>query len=271
VIRRFVSFAVLSTNICAAFTCMGVAQAQNSNDQYPPPYMLSNQLPDGLKLLPVPPADQSAVASLDHAISYKMSSLRGTPRWELAISDADLSFPHSASVFSCALGVSVNDTATPTLYRLLRRSSSDAWAVTSRVKEAYYRRRPLLVNGRAVCTPAERDHLTKSSSFPSNHSAIGWAWALILAEIAPERADAILARGLAFGESRVICNVHWQSDVNAGALAGTAAVALMHTNPQFLTDLNTSKAEVAASRAQGDRPTPDCLAEDRAMAMTPSH
>jgi acid phosphatase (class A) len=47
---------------------------------------------------------------------------------------------------------------------------------------------------------------------------VGWAWALILAEISPEQSDAILARGAAYGASRNVCNVHWRSDVNAGLI-----------------------------------------------------
>ena len=45
-------------------------------------------------------------------------------------------------------------------------------------------------------------------SCPSGHTDIGWGWALILSEIAPDRTDAILERDRAFGESRVVCNVH---------------------------------------------------------------
>ena len=42
---------------------------------------------------------------------------------------------------------------------------------------------------------------------PNLHpSAIGWTWALTLSEISPDQTDAILARGRAFGESRVVCN-----------------------------------------------------------------
>ena len=48
---------------------------------------------------------------------------------------------------------------------------------------------------------------------------MGWAWALILSELAPDRADAILARGLAYGESRAVCGVHYASDVEAGPAA----------------------------------------------------
>jgi membrane-associated phospholipid phosphatase len=39
--------------------------------------------------------------------------------------------------------------------------------------------------------------LGKQGSYPSGHSAAGWAWALVLAEVAPVRAEAILERAAA--------------------------------------------------------------------------
>ena len=54
-----------------------------------------------------------------------------------------------------------------------------------------------MVNQMATCTPAEETMLREDGSYPSGHNAIGWAWALILAEIAPERADLDAAAELA--------------------------------------------------------------------------
>ena len=84
--------------------------------------------------------------------------------------------------------------------------------------------------------------LKDNGSYPSGHAAVGWAWALILSEIAPARNDAILARGRAFGQSRVICNVHWQSDVIEGRFIGAAVVARLHADPEFRTELKSAKA-----------------------------
>ena len=95
---------------------------------------------------------------------------------------------------------------------------------------------------------------------------MGWAWALILSEISPEQTDAILARGRAFGESRVICNVHWQSDVIEGRFMGASTVARLHADPTFRADLQAAKAELAAVRAKGLKPLRDCAAEAAAMA-----
>ena len=79
---------------------------------------------------------------------------------------------------------------------LLRRTLADAGLSTYTAKNNYQRKRAFMVNEKPICTPEEAEGLRKDGSYPSGHTAIGWAWALILSEIAPERADAILAEYL---------------------------------------------------------------------------
>ena len=74
---------------------------------------------------------------------------------------------------------------------------------------------------------------------------IGWATALVLAEINPQRQNEILKRGFELGESRVICGYHWQSDVDAARIVGSAVVATLHTNPAFQQQLQKAKDEFA--------------------------
>ena len=97
------------------------------------------------------------------------------------------------------------------------------------------------------------------------HAAIGWAWALVLAEIAPEKADAIRYRGRVFGESRIICNVHWHSDVINGHKMGAAVIKQLHDDPMFRADVKAAKHELAAVRAKGLKPQRDCAWEASAM------
>ncbi len=47
-------------------------------------------------------------------------------------------------------------------------------------------------------------------SYPSGHTAAGWGWALAFSQINPERSNELFMCGLAFGQSRVICNAHWE-------------------------------------------------------------
>jgi acid phosphatase (class A) len=229
-------------------------------------YLKPEVLPDSLALLPPPPAAGSAAFTLDQEVSRKNFALRGTPRWKLAAEDADLMFPQAAGTFSCALGAPITEQDTPHLYMLLRRTLADTGLSTYSAKNQYQRQRPFMVNKAPICTPAEEAQLRKDGSYPSGHTAIGWALALVLTEIAPDRADAILARGRAFGESRVVCNVHWHSDVVEGRFMGAAAVARLHADPAFRAELEAAKAELAAVRAKGVKPTRDCQAEAEALA-----
>jgi acid phosphatase (class A) len=106
----------------------------------------------------------------------------------------------------------------------------------------------------------------KPDSYPSGHASIGWAWALTLAQLDPERANAIFQRGLAFGQGRVVCGVHWKSDVDSGRIIGAATVARLQTDPVFLAQIEEARRELAAARAAGSRPKVDCAAEAAALA-----
>ncbi len=224
-------------------------------------YLQSEEHPNSLELIPAPPAKGSAALALDEEIHRKSIELRGTPRWDLAAKDAVLRFPEAAETFSCVLNIPVTEKDTPHLYMLLRRTLADAGLSTYTAKNKYQRKRPFMQNNEPICTPGEEEGLRKDGSYPSGHTAIGWAWALILTEIAPDHVDAILARGRDFGESRNICNVHWHSDVVEGRFIGAAAVARLHANPAFLAEVEAAKAEVNAVRVRGLKPTRDCQAE----------
>lgn len=59
-----------------------------------------------------------------------------------------------------------------------------------------------------TCNPEQQEELSTNGSYPSGHTAIGWATALVLAEINPDRQNEILKRGFEMGQSRVICGYH---------------------------------------------------------------
>jgi acid phosphatase (class A) len=233
-------------------------------------YLSADAHPNSLALLPPPPAIDSTARAQDEEISKRSFVLRNTQRWLLAASDADLSFPHAAGTFSCVLNAPITEADTPHLYMLLRRTLTDVGLSTYAAKNHYQRTRPFLWNKEPICTPNDRAFLEKDGSYPSGHTAAGFGWALILSEISPAETDAIIARGLAFGESRNVCNAHWHSDVVQGRIIAAGAVARLHADPAFLADLESARAELAAVRKRGLKPTRDCNAEAAALAVKPS-
>ena len=229
-------------------------------------YLARESLPDSAGLLPPPPAVGSAAAALDQAMARASLALRDTARWKLAAMDADLKFPGAAGAFSCALGAAITEQDTPHLYVLLRRVMTDAGYATFAAKEKYRHARPFMLDDQPICSPANEKSLREQGSYPSGHTSIGWAWALVLAEAAPDRSEALLSRGLAFGQNRVICNVHWESDVIEGRTIGAATVARLHAERAFLADLAAAKGEIAATRGRLP-PHRDCKFEAEALGQ----
>ena len=82
-----------------------------------------------------------------------------------------------------------------------------------------------------------------NGSYPSGHTALGWSTALVLSEMVPELQDTLLRSGFQYGESRVIVGAHYQSDVDAGYLCGSTAVAVMHASEFFQKDLEAARKE----------------------------
>ena len=222
---------------------------------------------DSKAILPAPPSTPAETAT-DEAISRAALSLKGSERWKLAARDANVNFPDAAGVYSCALGSPITQKDTPYLYQLLRRVASDAGYAGDGAKELYKRNRPFVINKQAPCTPEEMDRLGADRSYPSGHSSTGTAWALVLAELAPDRVIPILKRGQAFAESRVVCNMHWQSDTVQGRFVGVYSYGRLQASSEFQSDMRMARKEVAAARALGLPPNRDCDEEARALAIT---
>ena len=223
-------------------------------------YLSKQAVPNSAVLSPPPPAPGSAAQALDDEMSRQYLAMQGSPRFRQAALDAAFDAP-----FDCALQVPISKEAMPAVYRLLRRSMIDVGEATTGAKDRYKRARPFMVNERPTCLEGQAEVLRKNGSYPSGHSAVGWAFALILAEISPEQAPALFTRGRSFAQSRVVCNVHWYSDTVEGITLASAAVARLHSDPAFMSDLALARRELAAVRAKRLPVTRDCKAEADAL------
>lgn len=203
---------------------------------------------DGKAILGPPPAADGAQGRADRAIYEQTRALDGSARWKLAQADNDLWTGGAMHRFSCALGREIGEAATPATQRLLHRVELDVRTVGTPPKDFYDRKRPPLGDTRPICVPREK-WMETNASYPSGHSMAGWSWALILAEIQPAKASDLMVAGREIGQSRVVCGVHFASDVAAGRELAAAMVARLHADPQFVADLKAAKAELSAAPA----------------------
>ena len=216
------------------------AQAQSK----PEPYFSFRELPNMLKWAPAPPDTMGAAFTYDiMQYMWGKEMRQNKERADIAIRDAVYSLECIAQEFSEPFGLTISEENTPEIWKLLRDAKATCEAISGFPKYYYKRKRPFVRFQEPTATPEFEPELRRNFSYPSGHTILGWASALLLTEINPERADTILARGMMYGESRVIVGAHWQSDVDAGRLAAAAAYARMHTSDRFLEQMRRARQE----------------------------
>ncbi len=201
---------------------------------------------DILAILPPAPAAGDPRFEADRAIFKTTRRFAGSPRWALATTDVSRATPDLLRDFSCAAGLVLTEDAAPSLVHLLKTADADTGHAAGFAKDHFKRLRPFLIDPGETCEPTES--LAKGYDYPSNHATQGWTWGTLLAELIPERASALLARGRAYGDSRIVCGAHNASAVEAARLTAASVIAVLHTSAAFQADLKTAHAELDGLR-----------------------
>jgi acid phosphatase (class A) len=257
----------LSVGLIAALVVVGCVSSSLALEQQGG-YLHGAAVPDTASILPAAPSVESPSGAADRGIFKVTRTLKDTPRWALAQSDANEGITAMLRDFSCAAGAGLNEANAPRLTAILRKLGPDILTAVERPKTLYQRKRPYLIDEGEICVAKSPD-LARNPDYPSGHATWGWTIGLLLAELAPERASPILSRARAFGESRVVCGVHNASAIEAGRMNGAALVAALHGDAAFRADMDGARAEMAALRG-ADAPRPRaCAAEEALTAHRP--
>ncbi len=207
------------------------------------PYFTTEQLPDLIKCLPPPPSfDSPEFASDMMRYVWGKQQRLNTDRAEIARRDAVWSYEALLAEFSVPVGVVISAENTPEIWKLMVTSLSTTDQMRVAPKAYYLRQRPFERYEDKMLTD-EEDDLRGEGSYPSGHTMRGWTAALLLAEVAPDKANEIFARGWMYGESRVIVGAHWQSDVDASRVAASIGYAALQGSPEFRMQMEKAKVE----------------------------
>ena len=228
-----------------AVMMMATVCAQAQSDKSPVnAYFTTSEMPDMLKWCPAPPDTLDPRFANDIMRYFWGKQMRNDKeRAEIAIRDAVYGLDCIIREFSEPFGLQISKEETPEIYKVLREGTATCDSICTIPKRYYMRKRPFMRFNEPTLYPADEPGLRKNGSYPSGHTLLGWSSALLLSEINPERADTILARGLMYGDSRLIVGAHWQSDVDAARLAAAAAYARLHTSERFLEQMRLAREE----------------------------
>ncbi len=216
-------------------------------------FLATATLPNAIATIPPAPKDGDARNALDWDIFVKTRALEGSDRWAMAKSDDSYKPADLLKDFSCAVGVTLTPENSPTLLSIIGRSTIDAGMAAEAAKQLYRRDRPFLHNPGNICID-RNGGIAKSFDYPSGHASLGWTAGLVVAQLSPEIATQVLARGRAYGESRVVCGVHNMSAVEAGRTNAAGVFAALQGSAEYRDALDKARAELAAARTAGGKP-----------------
>jgi acid phosphatase (class A) len=203
-------------------------------------------------LFPAPPAADSPDTrrELDELLELQ----RRRADAEVAAARADRK--KDISRFYAALGFRPNSTPSlPKLQSLTDDVEADVGKYVRAPKQRFRRLRPYEIEPRLEpCIGDVQDDL----SYPSGHATYGYVMAYLLIEFVPERRAALLARADEFARQRLVCGVHFPSDIEAGRTGARALIGMLHGSADFRRDATAAAAELRAALA-----LPDAVRTDR--------
>lgn len=191
---------------------------------------------DLLRLLPPPPSNNGP----ELAQVLEAQRARTPERAAQAAADARETV---FAMFRPVLGDRFEPAAAPLATALFERLGDTEEAVVGPAKAGFARKRPFLES--PDVQPAVPT--SKSGSYPSGHATRVTLEGIVLASMLPEHRGAIFARMADYAQSRVIGGVHYPSDVEAGARAGTAAAAVLFEDPAFQSDYGPARRQLRAA------------------------
>lgn len=193
---------------------------------------------DASQLLPPPPVAGSDRAKAEVAELHAIAASSSADLMEEARRDDGDEKP---DLFNAALGFDI--TALAATNKLLTDVAKEEGTDSKPAKAYFHRDRPWIVDPSIkTCEPVKPG--PAATSYPSGHASLAFAMGVVLASLMPQKAQIILARASEFAEHRLVCGMHFRSDIVAGQQFGTAVALRLMQNPSFRTEMEAARVEL---------------------------
>jgi acid phosphatase (class A) len=224
--------------IAATLAIAGIVQWWLQRDRHT---YLDGVTTDYVALFEAPPAPDSPAtrAELDELLGLQNT------RSDADVAAARADRKTTIQRFYGALGFHEGaDPDLPLLRALAEAVEDDTRPYVRAAKEKFRRLRPYEIEPRLhPCI----DNVRGDLSYPSGHANYGYVMAFLLRELAPERGDALIARADDFARQRMVCGVHFRSDIEAGRRSAQWLIFALDASPEFQADAEAATRELRSA------------------------
>jgi acid phosphatase (class A) len=211
----------------------------SSNDGPPkkPYYLTGNE--EAWRNFPPKPALGSAVDQEDLLITLSVQASRTEGQKAEASRDKSYSIKLITDVIDPDFEHNYSH-----LFQVLKNADIDSYFINTMIKDANGRLRPFVQHPTLV-TPL---FTIGDFSYPSGHASGLELQARILAQVFPDKADALRIRARQVADGRVVAGVHYASATEAGLALGDLLFMELETKSKFQSDLASATAKDRTSQ-----------------------
>lgn len=192
-------------------------------------------------ILPPPPKDGDPAAVEGRAELRRIAAARTPERLAQARQDDEL---EDIRAIAAPLGPAFRLDRFPATAKLFADLRNEDSVAAKQAKAVFKRERPYIFDRALdVCD----DGHDKQNSYPSGHATMAWSASAVLANLIPGKAQTILGHATDYVESRLVCGVHYRSDIDAGHVLAIALVGKLMTKPEFQAEVEAARAELTAA------------------------
>lgn len=224
---------------CAAVLAAGTANAAT------PSYVTADRINANL-ILPAPPASDSETTRAELSELHRVEATRTAA--QVARAQAD-DVNETMFLYRDVLGERFTPENLPLTAALSAHVKQQEPVVALPAKAAFQRVRPYNLD--KTLHPVCKTKL-KNDSYPSGHTTAGYLAALALVDLVPEKREQILRRAAEYRHNRVVCGVHYPSDVEASKLVAYATHAAMAGSPAYQQEVAAARAELRKALGMDD-------------------
>jgi acid phosphatase (class A) len=200
-------------------------------------YFVDPALLDLTLILPSPPTQTSETTKTELTEIHRIEKTRTQEQILAAQSDDQ---EEDIFIFKQILGAGFTDASLPVTAALSAHIRNDETILGKPLKSSFHRPRPFQFDSslRPVCELSK-----EANSYPSGHTLSGYLLAFTLVQIVPEKQEQILERADSYAHNRLVCGVHYASDIEASRKIAYVMFGYMLANPRFQKELAAARVE----------------------------